>query len=144
MEKGIYYKFVKMDLTQFATFDDGMSITDGGEVSVGVNHRFAYGFDSGMVLCKTIVHYSLYQSTLLKAELDCFFQIDEDSANRLEKEGNEITLPKGLMRQFASLSYSSLRGIIYARTTGTQLNSIILPLIDVTDVVKDDQTFKKG
>lgn len=143
MGEGIYYKFVKMDLPQFAMFDEGMTITDGDDVSVGINHRFAYNFSSGMVLCKTIVNYSLYQSTLLKAELDCVFQIDEESAARLEKDGKEITLPKAFVRQLASLGYSALRGAIYVKTMGTQLNKIILPLVDVTEIIKGDQIFKK-
>ena len=143
MEKGIYYKFVKMDLSQFATFDEGIAINDGEEVGIGIKHQFAYKFSRGLVLCKTTVDYSLYQSNLLKAELDCIFQIDSESVERLEKDGGEITLPSGLLRQLASLAYGTLRGIIFAKTMNTQLNNIILPLADVREFVKDDVVFKK-
>lgn len=143
MEKTIYYKFVKMELSQFATFDEGIAINDGEEVGIGIKHQFAYNFNSGMVLCKTTVDYSLYQSNLLKAELDCIFQIDEASVERLEKDGKEITLPSGLLRQLASLGYGALRGVIFAKTINTQLSNIILPLVDVREFVKDDVVFKK-
>jgi len=40
----------------------------------------------------------------------------------------DLIAPAELLAQFASLTYGAIRGVIFAKTMGTALNNIILPL----------------
>ncbi len=142
METSILFKFVKMDLVQFATFTEGFKVED-AEMEIFNRFQFAYNFEEHLVLCKTIIELSKQEKILLKADFDCMFKIDPKSASAIETP-TEATIPQGLLAQFASLSYGSLRGVIYAKATGTPFSNFILPPNDVTSFFKEPQKFSRN
>lgn len=141
METPILFKFVKMDLTQFATFTDGYKEED-AEMEIFNRFQFAYNFEDHLVLCKTIIELSKQEKILLKADFDCIFKIDPESASVIETD-SDATIPQGLLAQFASLSYGSLRGVIYTRAVDTPFSNFILPPNDVTSIFKEPQRFSR-
>ncbi len=141
MESQILFKFVKMDLVQFATFTDGWQHEE-TEMKIFNRFQFAYNFEQHLLLCKTIVELSNQERILLKAELDCIFNFDPDSASHIET-ANDATIPQGLLAQFASLSYGSLRGIIHIKTIGTPLSPFILPPNEVASFFKEPLRFSR-
>lgn len=142
METPILFKFFKMDLVQFATFTDGFKDED-AEMEIFNRFQFAYNFEDHLVLCKTIIQLSKQEKILLKADFDCIFKIDHESASAIETK-TDATIPQGLLAQFASLSYGSLRGVIYAKTVGTPFSNFILPPNDVTSFFKEPQRFPRN
>lgn len=137
----IFFKFVKMNLVQFATFTDSYTDED-AEMEIFNRFQFAYNFEDHLVLCKTVIELSKQKQILLKADLDCLFKIEPDSASAIE-DRTCATIPQGLLAQFASLSYGSLRGIIYTKTIDTPLSNFILPPNDVTSFFKEPQRFSR-
>ncbi len=142
METPILFKFVKMDLVQFATFS-GSFMEEDAEMEIFNRFQFAYNFDDHLVLCKTIIELSKQEKIMLKADFDCIFKIDSESASAIET-ATDATIPQGLLAQFASLSYGSLRGVIYAKAAGTQFGNFILPPNDVTSFFKEPQRFSRN
>ncbi len=142
METSILFKFVKMDLVQFATFTDGYKEED-TEMEIFNRFQFAYNFEDHLVLCKTIIELSKHEKLLLKADFDCLFKIDPESASAIET-ATEATIPQGLLAQLASLSYGSLRGVIYTKAAGTPLSNFILPPNDVASFFKEPQRFLRN
>ena len=143
METPILFKFVKMDLTQFATFTDDCGCKEAdAEMEIFNRFQFAYNFDDHLVLCKTIIELSRQEKILLKADFDCIFKIDPESASVIETS-TDATIPQGLLAQFASLSYGSLRGVIYIKAAETPFSNFILPPNDVTSVFKKPQRFSR-
>lgn len=141
MESSIKYKFVKMDLVQFATFAEGYKLED-AEIEFFNQFQFAYNFEEHLVLCKTISEISKEKKLLLKADIDCTFKIEEKSAESLEND-TEAILPPILLAQFGSLAYGSLRGALYVKTIGTPFNSIILPPNDIFSIFIEPQHFNR-
>lgn len=139
METPILFKFVKMDLTQFATFTDDYTEKD-TEIEIFNRFQFSYNFEEHLVLCKTIIELSKEEKILLKADLDSIFKINPDSASAIET-ATDATIPQGLLAQFASLSYGSLRGVIYTKATDTPFSNFILPPNDITSIFKEPQRF---
>lgn len=142
METPILFKFVKMDLTQFATFDEGY-IDENAQLEIFNRFQFAYNFAEHLVLCKTIIEVSKQEKILLKADFDCFFLIDSESAKSIEFD-TEAVIPQGLLAQFASLSYGSLRGVVYLKAADTTFSNFVLPPNDVTSVFKEPQRFQRA
>lgn len=142
METPIRFKFVKMDLTQFATFTDGYMDMD-AEMEIFNRFQFAYNFEDHLVRCKTIIELSKQDKMLLKADFDCIFKLDSESASSIET-ATEATIPQGLLAQFASLSYGSLRGVIYTKAAGTPLSNFILPPNNIASFFNEPQRFSRN
>lgn len=142
MENNILYRFIKLELTQFATFEDGY-VDDENDIEISNSFQFAYSVRDNMVCCTTSVKISKQTGIVLKADLDSFFKLDAQSAENL-KDGNTIVISPELMAQFASLSYGSMRGVIYAKTMGTSLSKIILPPNDVRGIFHSPLRLKEN
>lgn len=134
MNKGIYYRFAGLELKQFATFENGYA-EDSQEISISCKFTFAYNFSQHIVCCNNSVSIVKEGNVLVKAELDAYFAINPESIASIS-ETDTVVLPSELQAQFASLTYGTMRGVIFAKTLGTPLNKIVLPPNDVQEVMK--------
>lgn len=132
----IQYRFIKMDLTQFSPEWDKYNT---GDPSVGIETNFNFSFNrsEGILKCVTNLTFIQNNQVFLKSELQTFFEILKESIDELTNE-NVITIPRGLLCQFASLAYGSFRGVIYMKAINTVLSNIILPPMYLDVVIKDD------
>ena len=141
MEQQVMYRFSKMELEQFAMFEENCN-PEPKEVQFQTEAQFSYDTDNYILCSKIIVNMSAQEKPLVKAELKSYFDLLPKSVENLRKDGR-ITFAPPLLVQFASLCYVSIRGVIFAKTMGTPLNSFILPpvyfgnLIDKGFVVEE-------
>ena len=141
MEKEILYQFISMELVQFATFEDNYVEND-EDVEIANKFQFSYHFDKNVMCCTSSVTMSKESRIFLKADLTSYFGIEPGSAESL-KESEDFIAPAELLAQFASLTYGSIRGVIFAKTMGTALNNIILPPNNVRNLFQNSQRFKR-
>lgn len=141
MEKGIYYRFSRMELTQFAILEEKVQESD--EIGISCKFRFSYNFEKNLVLCSNTVVFSNNETSLLKSVLDVYFEINSDSVKEMT-EGDEFVLNSDIQVQFASMAYGTMRGIIFAKTAGMPLNMYILPPNNIFEVIKDSIRFKNN
>ena len=132
MADQIFYRFIKLELTQFAIFESD-NIDDEKPLELSSSFQFAYSYDDDVVCCATTVVITKGNSPIMKAELKSYFNIMSESVASMI-EDDCVVLPTSLMTQFASLGYGSMRGIIYAKTMGTPLEKFILPPNDVQNI----------
>lgn len=141
MDKEILYRFIRMELVQFATFDDASTSCD-TDIEVSSKFQFAYNFDTDVMCCTASVTFTSTTSPLLKVELSSYFDIEPDSANSLRTSGDFIA-PAELLAQFASLTYGAVRGVIFTKTIGSPLNRIVLPPNNISAIFQTPQRFVK-
>ena len=141
MEKEILYQFISMELVQFATFEDCYVEID-EDIEIANKFQFLYNFDENVMCCTASVTMSKENRIFLKADLASYFGIEPGSAENL-KENEDFIAPAELLAQFASLTYGSIRGVIFAKTMGTALNNIVLPPNDVRNLFYTSQRFKR-
>lgn len=135
MDKGIYYRFADLELKQFATFEDGYT-EDGKEITISCKFTFAYNFSENIVCCTNSISISKEGNVLVKADLEAYFVITPTSVASL-LDADAVVIPPDLQAQFASLTYGTMRGVVFAKTLGTPLSKIVLPPNDVLEVMKD-------
>ena len=140
MNQHVLYKFSRMELEQFAMFEENYSC-EVKEVEFQTEAQFSFD-KSNSVLCSKIIVCMLQDTKpLVKAELRSFFNIKPESIEEIRKEDKIIFAP-ALLVQFASLCYGSMRGVLFTKTMGTPMSSFILPptyfgnLIDKSFVVE--------
>ena len=125
-----------MDLTRFSPEWDRYNT---GDPSVGIETNFNFSFNKseGILKCVTNLTFIQNNQVFLKSELQTFFEITKESIDELTNE-NVITIPRGLLCQFASLAYGSFRGVIYMKAINTTLSNLILSPMYLDEVIKDD------
>lgn len=125
MEKPVMYRYSGLRLEQFAIFEENYNPHNN---DIGFQAEVQYSFDvEHSILCCTITEKITDSGNLLiKAELNSFFDIQAESVCALTNEGR-IMFPPSVLVQFASLCYGSLRGVIFAKTSGTPLSKYVIP-----------------
>ncbi len=132
----IGYKFVKMELTQFSPNHENYK-DDGQPANVSTGFEFGYNSESRILRCTDIFQFAQENRIFLNAELQTYFEIQEDSLGNLV-EDNKLTIPTGLLCQFASLGYGAFRGILYLKAINTPYSDIVLPPLYINDIIKDN------
>ena len=122
----LYYKYVKMELEQFALFEENLSEKQ-GEVQSQFQTQFSYDKEQDVLCSKIVVTLTGNEKILMKADMCSYFAFRKDSLEQMRNEAGHIVFVPQVLTQFASLNYGSLRGVLFLKTQGTQLANYILP-----------------
>ena len=100
---------------------------------VSVQHLFDTGMNEHVVQVELSAGHSPDQPPLIVLHVECQYQLTgyQDWFNTLPDEQRTLgTLPQGLAMALNSISISTVRGILFERLRGTDLQHIVLPIID--------------
>ena len=126
-----------MELEQFALFDENIK-GEVGDVQMQTSTMFNFEKEQNVLCNKTAVTYALDGEILMKAVMNSYFLIHEDSVKEMTDENNHIIFDTSILTQFASLNYGALRGVLYLKTAETPLSKHILPPVYFNQILKED------
>ena len=133
MNEQIKYKYVKMEVEQFAMFEENIPLeTNDVQFQTGV--QFSFDKDNSILCSKVVVTISQDNNPIMKIDLNNYFEIASESISNLMQEEKLVFSPPILV-QFASLGYGAIRGIMYTKTMGTALSTFILPPIYLGNMI---------
>lgn len=136
MKPTIEYSFAGIKVEQFATFkcDTEDLVRDksyNGDIQVFGNYnerivgiRFLSELSFGAKIVMKVITVSLYELSLKSWEL--------------LKKNNSVVIPLDLLWHFGGLAVSTTRGIVYAKTEGTDLNRCILPPLHIDKIINKE------
>ena len=132
----IQFKYPLIKIEQFATFDNQElnatpNITINGGLQLGSNYNeksLAFTVSVNIVANERLV---------LTLKVSSYFEISPDSWNDLKSDGF-VVIPKEFLYHLGGLSISTTRGILFAKTEGTDLNRLILPLFYMDQLIHSD------
>ena len=133
MNQQVLYKYTKMELEQFAMFEENV-LSEDKEIQFQTGVQFSFDAANNILCSKVIVTVSQESSPIMKIDLNNFFDISPESIANLRQEG-KVVFPPPILVQFASLGYGSIRGIMYVKTMGTPLNTLILPPVYFGNII---------
>ncbi len=88
------------------------------------------------------IDYIQTKKTFLKIVVSCHFKILDESWNKfVQKEVPILIVPKGFIAHLATITVSTTRGVLYAKTDGTQFSKFMVPLVNVTEIITEDVSF---
>lgn len=133
--ENFYYKFKSMELLQFATLSDQY---DAENMKGHIEMRYWFDSITRTIFCQSSFLLSSIdnETPLLKAELQSGFEIKEESLTSITRDG-QIVFPTNVLVLFASLTYNSLRGVVFAKAENTPFKGIILPVQDLQSQIKN-------
>lgn len=82
------------------------------------------------------------KKTILKIVVSCHFKIKDESWNNfMQKDEPKLIVPKGFLAHLATITVSTTRGVLFAKTEGTKFAKFLVPLLNVTEIINEDVTF---
>ena len=141
MEEKVNIKFrlVSIDSEQYTPKFEGIEFDSIPEERL----KFQYKIDTeiqmskGRILVIPSIRYSYEERELLAASAIFTYSVfNLANAIAVDKENQRINVNADLFPSLVGAAYSTLRGIVYARTIGTPLAKYPLPMIEVKTLVE--------
>lgn len=130
----------KITTEQFAIIENAFDKAN-QNIQIGNGLRFGFNLEKRVITVLLSVQFSQDKGPFLLLEIGCLFEIIPEHWDTLYNVDNkEIKLPLGLARHFVVIAMGTLRGVLHAKTEGTQFNMFYLPTINVNELVKKDVT----
>jgi hypothetical protein len=135
----LLYKYIKIDIERFTLFEDDFppKLED---VHFQISAQFDYNKEQYILCSKLTVTLSAGEKSILETVICSYFSIKEESVEQIINEKGRLIFAPPTLVQFASLNYGSLRGVIYVKTKGSQLENYILPPIFFGQII--DKSFE--
>jgi hypothetical protein len=135
----IRFTFSKIVTDEFALLPEGYA------PSIGATMKIALGFagkteDRSIGIQAKCMFYQ-EEKLLLVIAVSCWFKIAEEDWITLYKEENKtFLLPRAHALHLASITVSTARGVLHAKTENQVMNTLIVPPINLNEIIKEDIT----
>jgi len=138
MEDNINFALLALKTEQFATFED--EFTENEKLNLATELEFKIEINKKLFIVFATFIFNQDQKTLIKLRISCHFKIASKSWKALCDE-SKILFPKDFVAHMAMLTVGSGRGVLHAKTEGSNLNRFLLPTINVTSFIDQDLEF---
>lgn len=133
----IPYRISGIKTIQFALFPE--KYINGRDITLQTSFSFGYNEDLNKIRCISNFEYLQGENILMISEIQCTFDISPNGTLELK---HLKKIPVDFLRYMATIATGTARGIIHAKSEGTLLAGIILPPINLMEVIKDDLPIK--
>lgn len=135
----LQFQLVKIDAPQFAIINDGEFSNP-----LQINFELNFAVDSSFTSIKNALKIVFLNSSepVMQLVVECYYAISKDSWQEMTQQDNTIVVPVGFLQHLATITVGTARGVLFARTVETNLNKYVLPLVNVTEMVKNDMVIK--
>mgnify|MGYP001062240764 CR=1 FL=1 len=128
------FRMARINIDQFAILTD---IVPNGSLEVNVTLSLKYSMDVRRIATSMSFVFGEESERILMLELTCEFEIHEEDW-LAAIDGSKLVIPKVMLEHFAVQTVGTARGILHCKTEGSQFNGIILPPVNVTELVTED------
>lgn len=134
------FRMARINVDQFAILTG--TLPD-GNLDVNVTLALKYSLDMHRVATSLTFIFSRKDERILLLELTCEFEIKPEDWEAAIKD-SKLVIPRYALETFVVQSVGTARGILHCKTEGTPFNGIILPPINVTELVTEDMVVPVG
>jgi len=137
--KSIKFRLVRLKTDQFGILKDMYR----PDAPVGVYTKLSFGAEEKDKIVAISASFRFEsddkQAPFIILETKAYFNIEPESWESMyDAEANTLSLEKGFARHLSVIVVGTSRGILHARTEGTDMNHVILPLINVEEIINED------
>ena len=139
MKEAVKFRLVRLSTDQFGILRDMYE----QDAPMGVYTQLSFGAEEkeGIVVVSASFRFESENKTapFIILETKAYFQIKPESwESMFNAEDNTLSLEKGFARHLGVIVVGTSRGILHGRTEGTDINHVILPLINVEKILSED------
>ena len=136
----IRFKMSRIAVPQFAILQDTLPQTS---IELSTELSFQYSMEAMQIACGVNYKFRTDDSVFLILVCQCDFKIHPEDWKNMQTEDG-LTIPKSVMEILAAHTIGTSRGILFCKTESTPFNSLIIPPINVENMMKDECEFVKA
>lgn len=123
---------------QFATFEENFSESKKSNITTGLEFKLSQ--EHRRIGVFATFTFEQAKKAYIKIQVSCHFGIEPESWATFYSD-SKIIFPKGFIAHLTMITIGSTRGILHAKTEGTEFNKFLLPAIDVTALISQNAEF---
>ena len=136
----VQFRMINIEVPQYAILAD--RCPDSLE-NMQVNAQVAFAADAPhhAVACKMRFVFKDPENALEAIEIICAFEVSNEDWGKFSN-GTKTTIPQSFLTHIAFHTAGTARGVLYAKSEKTPFARIILPPINVEEMVKSDMVIE--
>jgi hypothetical protein len=138
---GIPFKLISIETSEFAIFEDVYHNNDIQEKEIETDLNGSFGSHEEIknnIMCSIDFTFFVNKNPFMKIKVACFFEIEIESYKKLKVVDSYVYYPKDFLTHLIVLTLGTLRGVLHEKTENTKYNTYFIPIMDVSDLIKDD------
>jgi hypothetical protein len=138
LETGFPFRIVDIRVDEFSMSSSDVEFTD-NELSIDFEPIIGYNLKETTVLIGFNVKYSLPNKTpLLNSKCSIIFEFtDEKDFLNFPEEGEPL-LKNDIISSILGITISTVRGILYEKTKGSELQKVLIPIINPKEIIEHE------
>ncbi len=131
------FRLFRITTDQFAVLPD---VFNKNKKNINISIGLKFGLDSQRRIIASFVkvEFEQNQRVFIVLEVGHHYEIEIKSFDELNKIENKIIIPKDMAMHLVSLTIGTLRGVLHCKTENTEFEDLILPTINITELIKGD------
>ncbi len=131
------FRLFKITTEQFALLPDVFK-KNRKNINIFIGLKFGLNSQKSIIATFVKVKFEQNQHDFMVLEIGHHYEIEQKSFNELKKSENKILIPKNMARHLVMLTIGTLRGVLHCKTEKTEFEDLILPTINVNELIPDD------
>ena len=129
----IQFRMTRIQVNQFAILMESLDGVDNIDIECSM------GFHASNNSIALSMKFNFGKAApLMMIDATCVFNIDDASWESMILNSGKLLIPKGFVAHLAMHTVGTMRGILYCKTEGTPFNVLILPPLNVSEMIPDD------
>lgn len=134
----IGFFLVNLSTDQFALLKEDVNIKDRFDIQTQV--RFGVSNDDKLLAVLVKFRFEQNRKPFIILEVSSKFKVrDEDWASLTDEKGENIAFPRNFILHLTVLTVGAARGILHAKTENSIYHSILLPTINVNELIDSEK-----
>lgn len=106
-------------------------------IKLSTEFRFIANFEFHKIRCISMYEYFHDKHVIMRLDLICTFDVEESAFEGMRSNGN-LTIKTDFLRYMATISVGAARGIIVAKSENIIVKNMILPPINLVEIIEED------
>lgn len=140
MKKNITFRMNLIKVDHFAILVEKQANLE-HSYNIDTAIRFGMTQDSKQLYCQYKSQYRNGDKIDLLIGVSCGFEIEQNSWNDLI-DGETLTVPSSFLKYMGVQTIGITRGILYEKTVGTSFDQLILPPVNLEEMITANLQFK--
>lgn len=139
--ENILFKLSRIQTEQFATIP-GIKIEE--EIVISASIEFGMEKVTNIILCTVAFNFISKEQSFIIIQVRCEFSVVEETwkSNYRLKE-KKYVFPAKFMQHLGVITVGTARGVLHAKTEGTEFNRFFLPTVNLHEMVPAEVSFSE-
>lgn len=137
-KNNIKYRIDSINQEEFSLNIEGVDLSNMNDLTLKFQYKMEtlLKMNEDLILVKPSVRLLYNESPVLTASVIVSYNVQTlDNAFSIDRDNQQINIKADILPSFIGAAYSTLRGIVYARTIDTPLATYPIPMIELQTLI---------